>query len=55
MIPKIDVHFETYSLVAPFEDLKKEYCALSLEGKREMLARESISGQQADDLLSIVR
>ena len=55
MIHNMDIHFETYSLVAPFEDLKKEYCALSLEGKREMLARESISGQQADDLLSIVR
>ena len=41
--------------LAPFEDLMKEYCPLSLEGKREMLARDRISGKQAEDLLSSVK
>jgi len=40
---------------APFEDLKKQYCALSLDEKRKMLAREDITGQQVEDLLATVR
>ena len=43
------------TFLAPFEDLKKEYCALSLDEKRKMLARDDITGQQVEDLLATVR
>ena len=42
-------------LLAPLEDLKVEYCTLSLDGKIAMLARESITGKQIEHLLSTVR
>ena len=39
----------------PFEDLKKTYCALSLDGKREYLASDNVTNAQVEDLLDTVR
>ena len=39
----------------PFEDLKKTYCALSLDGKRAYLASDNVTNAQVEDLLDTVR